>query len=229
MSGRSDDFEVNGLVIREVKNGESDKIITILTAEHGRITISGKGLSSIRNRHAAAARLFTYSTFQLHRRGDFHYIRDTFYLEGFTSIHYDAEKLALANYICDVAGDLSLDGVGDGELMSLTLNTLYAIANMDAVPLEQIKAAFDQSEKEVTDLHSRISQGIREAKKNGTKIGLSKGTTLTTAKSVKSKDIIKKHATDFGGTLSDKEVIALCRVSRNSYYKYKRELKMPTA
>ena len=35
------------------------------------------------------------------------------------------------------------------------------------------KAAFDQAEKEVTDLHSRISQGIREAKKNGTQIGIS--------------------------------------------------------
>jgi len=143
MSGRTDDFEVNGLVIREVKNGESDKIITILTAEYGRITISGKGISSIRNRHAAAARLFTYSTFQLHKRGDFHYIRDTFYLEGFTQLHYDPEKLALANYICDVAGDISLDGTEDPELMSLTLNTLYAIANMDSTPLEQIKAAFE--------------------------------------------------------------------------------------
>ena len=96
---------------------------------------------------------------------------------------------------------------------------------MMALAEEQIKAAFDQSEKEVTDLHSRISQGIREAKKNGTKIGLSKGTTLTTAKSVKSKDIIKKHATDFGGTLCDKDVMTLCGISRNSYYKYKKQLK----
>ena len=32
---------------------------------------------------------------------------------------------------------------------------------------KKIKAAFEQSEKEVTDLHSRISQGMREAKKNG--------------------------------------------------------------
>ena len=51
---------------------------------------------------------------------------------------------------------------------------------MMALAEEQIKAAFDQSEKEVTDLHSRISQGIREAKKNETQIGLAKGTTLTT-------------------------------------------------
>lgn len=41
---------------------------------------------------------------------------------------------------------------------------------------EQIKASFVQSEKEVSDLHTRISEGIRESKRNGTKIGLAKGT-----------------------------------------------------
>ena len=94
-----------------------------------------------------------------------------------------------------------------------------------ALAEEQIKAAFEQSEKEVTDLHSRISQGMREAKRNGTHIGLPKGTTLTTKKSVECKAIIKKHSKDFGGSLEDPDVIKLCGCSRNSYYKYKREMK----
>ena len=96
---------------------------------------------------------------------------------------------------------------------------------MMALAEEQIKAAFNQSEKEVTDLHSRISQGIREAKRNGTQIGLIKGTELTTKKSIECKAIIKKHAKDFGGTLDDPDVMKLCGCSRNSYYKYKREIK----
>ena len=87
-------------------------------------------------------------------------------------------------------------------------------------------AAFNQAEKEVTDLHSRISQGIRESKKNGTKIGLSKGTTLITKKSIDCKAIIQKHSKDFGGTLEDPDVMKLCGCSRNSYYKYKKELKI---
>ena len=58
---------------------------------------------------------------------------------------------------------------------------------------EQIKTAFLQSEKEVRDLHVRISQGMRESKLNGTKIGLLKGTKLITKKSITCKDIIKKH------------------------------------
>ena len=96
---------------------------------------------------------------------------------------------------------------------------------MLAIAEEQIKAAFEQSEKEVTDLHSRISQGIREAKRNGTQIGLTKGTNLTTKKSLDCKAIIKKHAKDFGGTLDAPDVMKLCGCSRNSYYKYKREIK----
>ena len=90
---------------------------------------------------------------------------------------------------------------------------------------EQIKAAFEQSEKEVTDLHSRISQGMREAKKNGVKIGLPQGTTLITKKALECIAIIKKHSKDFGGSLEDPDVIKLCGCSRNSYYKYKKEAK----
>ena len=96
---------------------------------------------------------------------------------------------------------------------------------MMALAEEQIKAAFDQSEKEVTDLHSRISQGIRETKKNGTQIGLVKGTKLTTKKSLECIVVIKKHSKDFGGTLEDPDVMKLCGCSRNSYYKYKKEAK----
>ena len=97
---------------------------------------------------------------------------------------------------------------------------------MMALAEQQIRAAFEQSEKEVTDLHSRISRGMREVKKNGTKIGLTKGTTLETKKSLYCKAIIQKHSKDFGSTLDDPDVIKLCGCSRNSYYKYKRELKI---
>ncbi len=119
-------------------------------------------------------------------------------------------------------GNAAVDNYFKGNI-TLINNLLMSLAE------EQIKAAFDQSEKEVTDLHSRISQGIREAKKNGTQIGLTKGTTLITNKSIECKEIIKKHALDFGGTLNDTEVMTLCKISRNSYYKYKRELKMQSA
>lgn len=91
---------------------------------------------------------------------------------------------------------------------------------------QQIQLAFQQSEKEVTDLHARISEGMRESAKRGTRIGLEKGRVLTTRKSVECKQVIAKHSIAFGGSLSDTEVIRLCGCSRNSFYKYKKELSM---
>lgn len=89
---------------------------------------------------------------------------------------------------------------------------------------EQIKLAFMQSEKEVKDLRQRTKEGLLTAKLNGKQVGNVKGTKLTTKKSLKAKEEIKKYSKDFNGYLNDVEVIKLIGISRNSYYKYKREL-----
>ena len=89
---------------------------------------------------------------------------------------------------------------------------------------EQIKIAFIQSEKEVRDLQQRTKEGIETARLNGKQVGNVKGTKLTTKKSLKAKEDIKKYSKDFNGTLSDVDVIKLIGISRNSYYKYKKEI-----
>lgn len=89
---------------------------------------------------------------------------------------------------------------------------------------EQIKLAFDQSEKEVKDLQQRTKEGLLTAKLNGKQIGNIKGTKLTTKKSLKAKEDIKKYSKDFNGSLNDVDVIKLIGISRNSFYKYKREI-----
>lgn len=89
----------------------------------------------------------------------------------------------------------------------------------------QIRIAFEQSEKEVQDLHQRTSEGLKTAKLNGKQIGRVKGKKYTTKKEKEAKEIILKNSKDFNGTNSDSEVIKIAGISRNSYYKYKSELK----
>ena len=89
---------------------------------------------------------------------------------------------------------------------------------------EQIRLSFIQSEKEVEDMRQRTREGIETARLSGKQIGRKEGAKITTKKSIETKKIIKKHSKDFYGQLTDKEVMKLAEVSRNSYYKYKREL-----
>ena len=90
---------------------------------------------------------------------------------------------------------------------------------------EQIRLAFEQSEKEVADLHQRTKEGIETARLAGKQIGRAQGARLVTKKSLAAKELLRKHCRDFGGSLSDSEVMALAGLSRNTFYKYKKELK----
>ena len=90
---------------------------------------------------------------------------------------------------------------------------------------EQIRLAFEQSQKEVDDLHQRTREGIQTAKINGKQIGQHQGAKLVTKKSLAAKEIILKHSQDFSGSLNDLEVMRLTGLARNTYYKYKRELR----
>ncbi|MGE9970918.1 recombinase family protein [Candidatus Pseudoscillospira sp. SGI.172] len=94
---------------------------------------------------------------------------------------------------------------------------------------EQIRLAFDQAEKEVEDLHQRTREGIQTARLNGKQIGQKPGAKLTTKKSIAAKEVILKHSKDFGGTLTDTDVMRLTGLARNTFYKYKRELKIAKA
>ena len=115
--------------------------------------------------------------------------------------------------------DIKMTGTNADILLKAVKEYLMELAK------EQIKIAFSQAEKEVQDLHVRTSEGIKTAKLNGKQIGRIKGKTYTSQKEKISKEIILKNSRDFNGTNTDEEVIKICGISRNSYYKYKREIK----
>lgn len=91
---------------------------------------------------------------------------------------------------------------------------------------EQIRLAFLQAEKEVKDLRQRTKEGIETARINGKQIGHPTGKKIITKKSVECKAMIQKYSKDFDGMLNDKECIQLIGISRGSFYKYKKEMKM---
>lgn len=93
-----------------------------------------------------------------------------------------------------------------------------------------IKAAFEQSEKEVTDLHQRTKEGIEAARRSrnydpNREPGRKAGTKIETKKAKAAKEQIRKYSKDFDGSLSDIDTIRLTGISRNSFYKYKAELR----
>lgn len=126
-------------------------------------------------------------------------------------INTDTYKQALSNNI-QMTGTL-VDSILEG------INTyLLALAQ------QQIKLAFEQSEKEVTDLKQRTREGLKTAKDNGKTLGRKEGSKVITKKSIEKKKEIQKYSKDFNGTLNDIDTMKMTELSRNTYYKYKKEL-----
>lgn len=89
----------------------------------------------------------------------------------------------------------------------------------------QIEIAFQTAQAEVDYLHQRTSEGVRKAQAAGKQIGRAKGSKVETKKAIEAKKQIRKHNKDFGGNLSDVDCMKLTGLARNTFYKYKREMK----
>ena len=79
------------------------------------------------------------------------------------------------------------------------------------------------NQKTLENKYSR--KHIVTARLNGKKVGIKKGTKLVTKKSIEMKEKIKELSKDFDGSLNDDAIMKKLKISRNSYYKYKKQIK----
>lgn len=140
------------------------------------------------------------------------------YNKGVELVFLKEQHINTTTYKKALTNNVQLTGTAVDSILKGVNEYLLALAE------EQIKLAFEQSEKEVKDLQQRTKEGIETARLNGKQIGQKEGIKLTTKKSIAAKEQIQKYSKDFLGSLSDIEVIKLIGISRNSYYKYKKEL-----
>ena len=141
------------------------------------------------------------------------------YHRGIELVFLKEPHINTATYKKALSGSIELTGTKTDIILKAINEYLMELAK------EQIQLAFEQSEKEVADLHQRTKEGIETARLNGKQIGQKAGAVLTTKKSIEAKQGILKYARAFGGSLTDAECMKLLGIAKNTYYKYKAQLK----
>lgn len=142
------------------------------------------------------------------------------YTKGIELVFLKEPHINTVTYKQALRSNIALTGTNVDYILEGVNKYLMALAK------EQIRLAFEQSEKEVQDLHQRTREGIETARLNGKQIGQRRGAKLTTKKSIEAKQQIQRYSKDFDGSLSDVDCLKLTGLARNTYYKYKRELKV---
>ena len=130
------------LVLREVNYKESDKLLTLLTGEEGKLTVSARGCRKKGSAIAAASQMLVYSEMTLYEFQGRWAVKEAAIQRPFDGVRSDLDKLALASYFAEVIELLAEEGQREPGLLSLILNCLHALDQMD-LPLGLIKTAFE--------------------------------------------------------------------------------------
>ena len=135
-------INTKGLVLREVPYKETSKILTVLTADAGRITVSAKGARRKGSKTAAATQLLCFSDMTLSENRDRYTLTEARPIEMFEGLRYDLEKLALGSYFAQVLETVSDEDMQSPAILSLGLNALYVLSE-NKYPEKLIKPAFE--------------------------------------------------------------------------------------
>lgn len=133
---------IKGLVLRVTDYNEHDALLSLLTREHGRLTVKARGLRRKNSPLIAACQLLAYSEFTLFEYRGFYTINEAHTIELFHALRKDLSKLALGTYFAQVAEMISQEDCPSHELQSLVLNCLFALSSLTASE-EKVKAVFE--------------------------------------------------------------------------------------
>ncbi len=116
------------LVLRETKYKEADKILTLLTADEGKITVKARGALRKSCKFSAAAQMLCYSELTLFGNKGKWSINEGETIEQFLPLRQDIELLSLATYFAEMLEAVSDEDSPNPEVLQLGLNSLYALS-----------------------------------------------------------------------------------------------------
>jgi DNA repair protein RecO (recombination protein O) len=132
--------KTDGLVIRRLNVGESDMIVTLLTRDRGVVRASAKGARNFKNRLSPACALLSHSAFTLYQGREKYIINEAEPLNVFMGVRNDIDRLALAQYLCELEECAAPKEAQAEDYLRLALNALH-LADGALRPPDLIKAA----------------------------------------------------------------------------------------
>jgi len=135
-------FVTQGLVLKEIRYKEYDRILTLLTPALGVVSASAKSSLRLKSKLFSACGLFCYSEFTLVPGRNMYTVRDAEVKNVFHGISDSIEGMSLAMYMAEMAAALSPTGAEAEKELRLLLNCLYLLSEKKAAP-RTVKAVFE--------------------------------------------------------------------------------------
>lgn len=116
-------------MLRAIDYLENDKILTLFTAERGKIAAGIKGVKKAGAKLRFAAQPFCFAEYVLAYRAGRYTVVNAAENESFYDLRSDINKLYAASAACEAAAALTEEGDKDAELFSALVRTLSHMCN----------------------------------------------------------------------------------------------------
>lgn len=133
---------IRAIVLRVTDYNDRDALLTVLSRDHGKLTIKARGLRRKNSPLTAPCQLLAFGEFTLFEYKGQYTINEAHSIELFSPLRRDLNKLSLGTYFAQAAEVISQEDLPNPELQSLLLNCLYALSHLDMSEWK-VKAVFE--------------------------------------------------------------------------------------
>lgn len=133
---------IQGIVLRVTDYNDKDALLTVLSRNHGKLTVKARGLRRKNSPLIAPCQLLAFGEFTLFEYRGQYTINEAHSIELFQNLRRDLTKLSLGTYFAQAAELISQEDLPNPELQSLLLNCLYALSELN-LPEAKVKAVFE--------------------------------------------------------------------------------------
>lgn len=121
--------KTKGIVLAETNFSESDKMLTVLTPNLGKISCVAKGARRLKNNLMPSSQIFAFSDLVLYRgTGDNYYINSAGLIDSFYSLRMDYDRLECAMDCLTLAKKNVQENQNSVAFLKLLLNTIYLLS-----------------------------------------------------------------------------------------------------
>lgn len=135
-------YTTKALILRETQYKDNDKLLSVLTEELGLITAKARGVKRKNSTLRSGCQLLCYSELTLFEKNGYYTVNEAEPLNMFMGLRTDIELLSLGSYFAQLLETVAAQDQVDPELLSLGLNSLYALDKLSKSQL-LVKAAFE--------------------------------------------------------------------------------------
>lgn len=125
-------FKDVGIIIKRFSYREADRVLTLMTKRHGRITVLAKGVRKMNSRKRGSVELFNVVKIQAVKGKGFHILTEVETLEPLETLRNDLDKVKSAFYLCELIDKMIPEHETNSLVYELLSKSLRGLSNPNA-------------------------------------------------------------------------------------------------